>query len=168
MRKEEFALRNKELAASHRESGLLTVHLFLLAAVIMVVAGLVAPDGSMDYHVHDTMYVFGYRLIYLALALFFAGWFVVYRFTYRFLHRRSLILVHFIGTILLILGFLTADSWLVNDSTSVNINALTKDLQDTAQKEMLLMLAALLVQLIYVLNLVMGLTRRKHPRAGSR
>jgi hypothetical protein len=136
--------------------------LLLIAAVLVFIFSFILPDAYVDFHIHDTMFVFSLKhILWLVCAFFLLEW-LIYILVDRLLLSKYLIWLHVIATILAFILILIVYLQ-VNKSIG---EVITWDfIQSKTNKEetILLVNVALLAisQLLFAFNLLAGLVRRR-------
>lgn len=135
----------------------------VLIATLLLAASLLVPASSLDFNIHDTYFMVGNIPLIRWFAIFLFIFALFYKLLKSFLASNSLSWVHIL---LSILFFFLACYSTYSFSRSLTLVELTSaDSTDYSQgfknSTAALLLGFLLVQLLPIVNLVIGLIKRK-------
>jgi heme/copper-type cytochrome/quinol oxidase subunit 1 len=140
--------------------------LLLLADVLLSIFSFIIPNGTIDVHLHDTYIIIGYPQIFWVLAIFLLLLWLIYILCNRVLFSIYLSWIHIIATILcigiLLFFFFKIDNHqagmhrrYVDFTTSVGVK------YNWAWYCSSLLLLLLLAQFILLVNIVLGLFKKR-------
>ena len=140
--------------------------LFLLTGQILIIASFFVFGQSIDIHLHDTYFVVAVNHLAWALAiLLFLVW-GIYKLTDRFLWTNTLTWTHVLLTILVLILLAIISFW--KDKILPPINSNTVSYQDIIDEQKrkgfityLITIAFIVGQIAYLVNLVIGLIKRR-------
>ena len=131
-------------------------HLFSFTAVLLILLSMFVPEKSMlDLHLRDSYVVISGILILRALALFLILMWLLYHFTKNVLFSGILARLHIIATQLTICCVIIT----VFDYTKYNL-PLELHSGKLRLALPLFIMFSLLLQLLYIINLVLGIIRK--------
>lgn len=139
--------------------------LLLAFAILLILSSFLAGRGTLDIHLSDTYYVFDGVFIIRAMAMLLLLDWLLYRFTYKFLFSRALIWVHVLITIALVIVvvvFLFSEG---RPHPRRYFDYNYTDISDVSGKNVInfipgFIILLLLAQLLYIINLLLGVLRR--------
>ena len=139
--------------------------MLLLTAIIMLIASAFSLNETMDIHLYDTYYVVSAAYAFWSIAVLLMILWLVYLFTNRFLFSRMLMWLHVVLTVVIsvFLAIFIANfgklAGMPRRYIDDGFNAFAQFQQSILVSVFLLVLGMAL----YVINLLIGLVRRKQP-----
>lgn len=138
-------------------------HLLAFAAIILILLSWVPFEKTTDLHLHDSYLVFDYAFMLRAIAMLMLLFWLLYNYTRYFLFSKQLIWVHIIlsMTILICVIFCIIR---INHVHRPDINTdngwALKVHSKTRLLIPVLIVFFLLAQLVYIINLLLGLIKK--------
>lgn len=139
-------------------------NLLLLIAAIFFIAAFLTLKKTLDIHMYSITYVIAFAQIFMVAAVYLSLIWLLYTFTARYLYSRKLYLFHIVSTVVLfliiIISALWSNQWI--ESYSGN-DVLTKTTLTIEAGRLIVgaLLTLTIVQLLYPLNLIIGLSKNK-------
>lgn len=139
--------------------------LLLAFAILLILSSFLAGRGTLDIHLSDTYYVLDGVFIIRAMAMLLLLDWLLYRVTYKFLFSRALTWFHVLITIALVVivvVFLFSEG---RPHPRRYFDYNYTDISDVSGKNVInfipgFIILLLLAQLLYIINLLLGVLRR--------
>lgn len=139
-------------------------NLFLIIAAVFFIIAFFTLRKTLDIHIHDTMYVITFARVFMLSAVYLSLFWLLYCFTGRFMFSRKLYNVHIIGTVILFILILIAALWsnpIIESYTKNNSFQKQRLSIEAGQLIVIALLTLTSLQLLYPLNLIIGLLKNK-------
>ena len=132
--------------------------LFLITGLLVIILSFFHSAETIDIHVHDTYYVIAENFIFLALALFFLFFWIAYSAGRTVIYKKSLVWLHFILTALSALFIL---SCILYGYRYYSLDIGVKRYMNKMNHVIILAtLVLIFAQLIFLVNMIIGLIRK--------
>ncbi|WP_114789643.1 hypothetical protein U0035_08910 [Niabella yanshanensis] len=141
-------------------------NLLLIVSALFFLAAFLTLKRTLDINWYDTVYVVPFSRIFMICAVFLSLLWLLYTFTYHRLFSKKLYKIHVIGSAVLFLFIIAGSLWsnqLIELYTGSNQ---LKKIQLATETGNGIAIASILltsIQLLYPLNLVIGLLKTKKP-----
>ena len=139
-------------------------NLLLFFSSVFFIAAFFTLRKTLDIHLHDTMFVIGFAHIFMFAAVYFALLWLLYTFTKKNIWSEKLYRVHILLSVILVSVIIAAALW-SNPVLEAYINDDLHRRATLAAEIGNVIVGALLtlttVQLLYPLNLIIGLVKHK-------
>ena len=139
-------------------------NLLLIISALFFLAAFLTLKRTLDINLYNTVFVVPFSRIFMVLAVFLSLLWLLYTFSFHRLFSIKLYKIHVIATVLLLTLIVAASLWsnaIIEHYTAGNP---IKKIQLSTETGNSIAIAAILltsVQLLYPLNLIIGLLKRK-------
>lgn len=139
--------------------------LFLLTAVVLIIASFFRFGQSVDIHLHDTYLVIDVNYFIWALAVLFLIAWVIYKLTEKLLWTKKLTWTHVLLTILVLILLSTIVLWHNKILPPIKRDVISyQDIIDDQKREKIIAYPIMIVfvsgQIAYFINLIVGLIKK--------
>lgn len=137
--------------------------LLIFMALLLFVSSFIVSDRTVDIHLYDTYFVFDFAFVFWSLSLILFIYWLIYIVTKQVLYSRFLSWTHIATTILAVVVIVTSSIWGEYVSMPVKGSISFQDFkryQRVSNIITLNILSLILSQILYIVNLVVGLVRK--------
>jgi heme/copper-type cytochrome/quinol oxidase subunit 1 len=119
-------------------------------------------SGTLDLHIHDTVFIISIPHILKALAAALLFFWLIYNFTIKILFSKAITWIHIIGT-LLFSFYMAALNYNIQNTSETERNGWTtfEQIDDANFIISILILFFLVCQLLFIFNIIVGLIKSK-------
>ena len=141
-------------------------NLLLIVSALFFLAAFLTLKRTLDINLYDTVYIVPFSRIFMVCAVFLSLLWLLYTFTYHRLFSQKLYKIHVIGSVLLFIIIIAGSLWsnqLIEHYTGSDP---LKKVQWSTETGNGIAIASILltsIQLLYPLNLIIGLFKNKKP-----
>jgi heme/copper-type cytochrome/quinol oxidase subunit 1 len=119
-------------------------------------------SGTVDLHIHDTVFIISIPHILKALAMVLLFFWLIYNFTIKILFSKAITWIHIIGT-LLFTFYIAALNYNIQNTNVTDRSGWTtfEQISDVNFIVSILILIFLICQLLFIFNIIAGLIKSK-------
>jgi cell division protein FtsW (lipid II flippase) len=136
-------------------------NLFLPVALLFIILVFFISTPTVDFHVYDTMFVVAGSSVIWLVAAFLALFWVLYRLTYHLLYSSLLTWLHVLFTIIALVAVFTLIKLQPSHTEGW---AYYEQFTGYEKRIAITVLLALITQLVYPVNLVIGIIKKGGKR----
>jgi ABC-type transport system involved in cytochrome c biogenesis permease subunit len=139
-------------------------NLLLIVSALFFLAAFLTLKKTLDINLYDTTYIVPFSRIFMVGAVFLSLLWLLYTFTYHLLFSQKLYKVHIIGSAILFVIVIAGSLWsnqLIQRYTGSNPLEVVKLSTEIGNSIAIASLLLTSIQLLYPLNLIIGLLKNK-------
>lgn len=141
-------------------------NLLLIISALFFLAAFLTLKRTLDINWYDTIYIVPFSRIFMVGAVFLSLLWLLYTFTYHRLFSKKLYKIHVIGSALLLLLIIAGSLWsnqLIEHYTGGDPLKKMRLATETGNGIAIASVLLTSIQLLYPLNLIIGLLKTKKP-----